>query len=105
MGAWVAVAPAQAFGPGERRLCEIDGVPVAVFNVDGDYLAIEDQCTHDGGSLADGPVSEGVIACPRHGARFCLRTGAALSAPAFEPTAALETRVHQGMVEVRDPRW
>ncbi len=105
MGQWVAVAPAQGFGPGEHRLGEVDGVRVAVFNIEGEFLAIEDLCTHDGGTLADGSLQGVVVACPRHGARFCLRTGAALSAPAFEPTACMSVRVREGQVEVRDERW
>jgi 3-phenylpropionate/trans-cinnamate dioxygenase ferredoxin subunit len=82
-----------------------DGTAIAVFNVGGTLHAIEDVCTHDGGELASGSVEGDTVACPRHGARFCLRTGAALSPPAYEPTAVLPVRVEGGRVQVRDERW
>ena len=52
-----------------------------MFNIDGELYAIEDVCTHDGGELAGGPIEGYEIECLRHGAKFDLRTGAALSAP------------------------
>jgi 3-phenylpropionate/trans-cinnamate dioxygenase ferredoxin subunit len=79
---------------------EVDGSFVAVFNVGGEFLAVDDLCTHDGGGLAGGEVDVDQVICPRHGARFCLRTGRALSAPAYEPVRSYLTRVNDGMVEV-----
>jgi 3-phenylpropionate/trans-cinnamate dioxygenase ferredoxin subunit len=84
---------------------DVDGAQIAVFNVDGQYYAIEDVCTHDGGILTGGPVENDEVICPRHGARFSVRTGEALSPPAFEPVAKLPVRVENGIVEVRDDRW
>lgn len=88
---------------------EIDGVMVAVVNVGGDLFAIEDRCTHDGSPLfssgldpADLLDGDQVI-CPRHGARFCLRTGAALTPPAYEPTASYPVRVDGGRMQVDMP--
>jgi len=102
---WTDVAPESELGPGSVRVVDVDGTPIAVFNVDGSYYAIEDVCTHDGGELASGTLEGDEIVCPRHGARFCVRTGEALSAPAFEPTATFPVRVHGGIVQVRDDRW
>jgi len=105
MSDWVAVCPAAELGPGEHRVADVDGTQVAVFNVEGAFYAIEDVCTHDGGQLTGGTVEGGEIVCPRHGARFCIRTGEALSAPAYEPTTALSVRVEDGIIQVRDDRW
>jgi 3-phenylpropionate/trans-cinnamate dioxygenase ferredoxin subunit len=80
-------------------------VQVAVFNLDGELYAIEDVCTHDGGILTGGPVEGDEIVCPRHGARFSIRTGEALTPPAFEPTATFPLRVENGEIQVRDARW
>ena len=105
MSDWTAVAPAAEIEPGGYRSVDLDGTVVAVFNLGGTFFAIEDVCTHDGGRLAGGAVEGDQVVCPRHGARFCIRTGAALSAPAYEPTACLPVRVEQGEVQVRDDRW
>ena len=63
---------------------------VALFNLNGEIYAIEDVCTHDGGPLVEGTIVDGCeVQCPRHGARFDIRTGAAVRFPAFEPTKSL----------------
>lgn len=105
MSDWTRVAPAAELPPGSRRLVDVDGIAVAVFNLAGDYLAIEDTCTHDGGELASGELDGEEITCPRHGARFNLRTGAVVAPPAYGPVACLPTRLADGWVEVRDDRW
>jgi len=105
MAEWVNVVQAAEFPPGQHRLLDMDGARVAVFNLAGDYYAIEDVCTHDGGILTGGRVDGDQIICPRHGARFCIKTGAALSAPAYEPTAVFPVRVEAGWVQVKDDRW
>jgi 3-phenylpropionate/trans-cinnamate dioxygenase ferredoxin component len=99
------VGTAASIVPGTHRTVDVDGTAVAVFNIDGAFFAIEDVCTHDGGRLAGGVVEGDQVVCPRHGARFCVRTGAALTAPAYEPTACLPVRIEQGVVQVRDDRW
>jgi len=98
---WVPVAPATSIPPGDYASVEIDGRFVAVFNVDGEFLAIDDVCTHDGEGLAGGEIDGEVIVCPRHGARFSLRTGAVLGPPAYEPVRTYATRLRDGIVEVR----
>ena len=102
MTIWIRVAPATSIKPGDYASAEIDGAFVAVYNIDGELLAIEDVCTHDGGGLAGGVVEDYQVICPRHGARFCLRTGAALSPPAYEGVRHYATRVTAGVVEVED---
>jgi 3-phenylpropionate/trans-cinnamate dioxygenase ferredoxin subunit len=98
---WLPVGPADSIATGDYAQLEIDGNLVAVFNIDGKFYAIDDICTHDGGELAGGAIEGDVVICPRHGARFCLRTGAALTPPAYEPVRTYETRIHNGVVEVR----
>lgn len=102
---WVRVTRVEELPPGSRCVVEVDGVAVAVFNLGGDYCAIEDTCTHDGGELASGDLQGEEIVCPRHGARFNLRTGAVTAPPAFSAVATLPVRVNAGWVEVRDDRW
>jgi 3-phenylpropionate/trans-cinnamate dioxygenase ferredoxin subunit len=97
---WLDVGEAGNIPEGDYASVEIDGTFVAVFNVAGEFLAVEDVCTHDGGGLSGGAVEGDVVICPRHGARFCLRDGRALTPPAYEPVRTYKTRVHEGRVEV-----
>ncbi|TFE36459.1 non-heme iron oxygenase ferredoxin subunit [Paraburkholderia dipogonis] len=105
MSAWVEVAAVENLPPGTHRTVDVDGAQVAVFNVAGAFHAIEDVCTHDGGVLTGGEVQDDVVVCPRHGARFCIRTGKVLGPPAFEDVATFPVRVEGGLVEVQDARW
>jgi 3-phenylpropionate/trans-cinnamate dioxygenase ferredoxin component len=105
MSEWIDVGPEGEIAPGAWRLVDVAGTDVAVFNVDGAYYAIEDVCTHDGGVLTGGAVEGDVIVCPRHGARFSIRTGAVLAPPAYEDVATFPVRVEAGTVQVRDARW
>jgi len=84
-----------------KTLVEVEGEMVALFHVEGRWHAIDDVCTHDGGPLADGELRDHKIACPRHGAKFDIRTGAALTMPAVRPTRAHDTKVEAGGVWVR----
>ena len=105
MAEWVGVARESEFKPGEMRTVDVDGAQIAVFNLKGQYYALEDVCTHDGGVLTGGEIEADQIICPRHGARFCIKTGVALTAPAYEPTATFPVRVENGEVQVKDDRW
>jgi 3-phenylpropionate/trans-cinnamate dioxygenase ferredoxin subunit len=105
MSAWVDVARLEDLPPGTRRVVEVEGAQVAVFNIDGELHAIEDVCTHDGGELASGELAGEVIICPRHGARFSVKTGAVLGPPAYEALHVFPLRVEEGVVQVRDDRW
>ena len=102
---WTRVCATVDLLPGEHRVATVDGVQVALYNVDGAFHAIEDVCTHDGGELAGGPVHGFEVECPRHGARFDLRSGAALCPPAYEPVAKFPVKVEDGAVWTRDDRW
>jgi len=104
MSEWVDVARVKEFPPGTVRTVQIEGTPIAVFNLNGRYCAIEDQCSHEAETLSDGEVAGEEIICPRHGAHFSIPTGAALSPPAYEPVATFPVRVEGGMVRVKDDR-
>ena len=105
MADWIDVAPQDSFPTGTHKLADADGVRIAVFNVEGKFYAIEDVCTHDGGILTGGPINGCIVTCPRHGATFDIRSGEALTPPAYEPTATFPVRVQDGMVQVKDDRW
>ena len=105
MSDWVDVAKLEELPPGTRRIVDVDDVQIAVFNLAGEFYAIEDVCTHDYAPLADAELEGDEIICPRHGARFCIRTGAVTAPPAYEPVATFPVRLHEGMIQVRDPRW
>lgn len=105
MSDWVNVGKKEDFESGKAMLVEIEGAPIAVYRLNDGFHAIEDICTHDGGELASGCVEGEEVICPRHGARFSIRTGEALTAPAYEPVYKFPTRVEAGVVQVRDDRW
>jgi 3-phenylpropionate/trans-cinnamate dioxygenase ferredoxin subunit len=90
--------------PGGKLLTEVDGRQIAVFHCADGFYAIDDVCTHDGGPLAEGDLVGCEIRCPRHGARFDVRTGKALSLPAFEPvtTHTVELRGDEIWVALTD---
>jgi 3-phenylpropionate/trans-cinnamate dioxygenase ferredoxin subunit len=105
MSEWVDVARVDEFKTGTRHVVDVEDVMIAVFNLEGDFYAIEDICTHDGESLTGAAVEGDEIICPRHGARFNIKTGEALTAPAYEPVNTFAVRIKDGMVQVRDDRW
>jgi metal-sulfur cluster biosynthetic enzyme/nitrite reductase/ring-hydroxylating ferredoxin subunit len=101
MAEFVRVADVTEIPDPGKTLVEVDGEMVALFHVEGAFHAIDDVCTHDGGPLADGELRDHKIACPRHGAKFDIRTGAALSMPAVRPTRSHDVKVEDGGVWVR----
>lgn len=105
MANWTDVARVEELPPGSRRVVDMDGVMVAVFNLGGAYHAIEDTCPHDRGELASGALEGEEIVCPRHGARFSVITGRSESPLAYRAVDVMEVRVADGIVQVRDPRW
>jgi len=101
MTEFTRVAEAAELPDPGKLLVEVDGDPVALFHISGNFHAIDDVCTHDGGPLVDGELADHTIACPRHGAKFDIRTGAALSMPAVRATRAYEVKVADGGVFLR----
>ena len=105
MSDWVDVATVEELPPGSWRVVDVDGSLIAVFNINGEYHAIEDVCTHDGSTLTGGDIEDDVIVCPRHGAKFSIKTGEVLAPPAYESIDTFPVRVEGGKVQVRDDRW
>jgi metal-sulfur cluster biosynthetic enzyme/nitrite reductase/ring-hydroxylating ferredoxin subunit len=82
-------------------LAEVDDRVVVLLKVGGEFFCLDDVCTHDGGPLSDGRLDDHTIACPRHGAKFDVRTGKALTMPATEDTVAHEVQIRGDEVWVR----
>ncbi len=101
MADFVKVATTDEMPPGARKVVDVDGVFVAVFNVGGQFYAVEDACSHDDGPLAEGELDGYVIECPRHGAQFDIRDGRVLRFPAVVPIHTFEVRVEGGDVLVK----
>lgn len=100
MTTWQTVARTTEIPPDRVQVYEIGDHEVAVCNVDGQFFAVDDVCTHDGGSLDRGELDGTEIECPRHGARFDVRTGAVTQLPAFEPISIHPVRVEGDAVQV-----
>ena len=104
MNDWIEVGPRSDFLPGEYKVVWDGDTSIAVYNIDGALYAVEDTCTHDGGELAGGEVFGFEVECPRHGARFDLRTGAVTNPPAYIPIASFPVREEGGLIWTRDDR-
>ena len=101
MSEFIRVAKTSDLADPGKSLVEVNDRLVVLFHVDGEFYCIDDVCTHDDGPLSDGALDGCQIACPRHGARFDIRTGAAVTMPATEATTAHEVRVEGDEVFVR----
>ncbi len=105
MSEWIDIGADGELLPGEFKVVWDGDTPIAVYNIDGNFYAVEDTCTHDGGDLAGGQVFGFEVECPRHGARFDLRTGAVTNPPAVEPIASFPVKAEDGHLWTRDDRF
>jgi 3-phenylpropionate/trans-cinnamate dioxygenase ferredoxin subunit len=103
MTEFVKVARVDDLAPGERLWLEFEEETVVLFNINGRFYCIADVCTHDGGPLEDGELEGYEVECPRHGARFDVRTGAALCLPAVTPVPTFEVKVEGDDIYIEDP--
>lgn len=101
---WMDAVRANEIENNSCVLFDLDDEDIAIYNLDGDYYAIEDRCTHDGGDLASGWIENGCAVCPRHGARFDIKSGQVMAPPAYEDVHSFPTRVDNGIVQIRDDR-
>ncbi len=100
---FLQVAGVEEVPPGERIFIEVGEQAIVILNIAGQLFAIGDVCTHDDGPLGDGELDGFQIVCPRHGARFDVRSGKALALPAVVDTPSYPIRVVDGMVEIGMP--
>jgi 3-phenylpropionate/trans-cinnamate dioxygenase ferredoxin subunit len=100
---FVPVAAEGDLPNGQRIFVDVDDLSIVVFNIAGTYFAIGDICSHDNGPVGEGEVDGNEIICPRHGARFDIRTGSATALPAVLDIPAYPVRVNDGQIEVGVP--
>ena len=98
----LVVCPVEELPPGEMKLVHAGEISVGVYNCDGSFYALEDRCSHDDGPLVEGEwePDECVVICPRHGSRFDIETGRALTLPAYLPVETFPVKVEDGLVKV-----
>lgn len=101
MSEWKDVAKVSDFPKGSRVLVKHSPFDIIVFNLEGEFFAIEDVCTHDGESLDGGDLEGEEIICPRHGAQFEIKTGKVTVLPATEDLQTFPTRIKDGKVQVQ----
>ena len=100
---WVDIGAIESVHETAPFTAEVDGIPIVVVRCGAQIYAVEDRCTHDGEPLGEAEVESCEIVCPRHGARFCLKTGEALTPPAYEPLRTFNVREESGRVLVEVP--
>lgn len=100
MTQWWQIAPVDGWFENTWKIVSLNNIEIVVINMDGFFFALEDRCAHDGSPLAGEPLEENSIVCPRHGARFCVKTGRVLEGPAYEDLQIFATRVIDGIVWV-----
>jgi 3-phenylpropionate/trans-cinnamate dioxygenase ferredoxin component len=100
---WTDVGRADTLSETSPLSVEVDGVHLVLVRCGATLYAVEDRCTHDGESLGEAQVEDCQIICPRHGAHFCLRTGEALTPPAYEPLRTYRVREQDGRILVEGP--
>jgi len=101
---FLEIAPASELHNGERLFVEVEGKPIVILNIAGQFFAIDDVCTHDDGPLGDGELEGYNIVCPRHGGEFDVRTGKAVQLPAVVDIHAYPVKVMDGMIQVGIPK-
>ena len=103
MGQLVKVAETDAVPPGTAKAVDLEGRPVALFNIDGTYYAIDDTCTHRGGLLSGGLLEGTTVTCPLHGATYDVTTGDVLGPPAPEGVAHYKVQVDGNDIKIETP--
>ena len=102
MGTLITIAQRKDLPPGKAMGCDLNGKKIAVFNIDGKFYAINDECTHAGGSLSEGEINGTVVTCPWHGATFEITSGQVLSAPAFEGVTSYKVQINGNDIQIEE---
>ena len=100
MGEFVKVARVDEVPPGEMKIVEVEGQEVVLANVDGDIVAFGSECTHRGGPLGEGILTDDVVECPWHGGQFNVRTGEVVSPPPGNPISTFQVQVEGDDVRI-----
>lgn len=100
MADFVKVAKTNDIEPGQGRLVEVKDKQIALFNVEGQFFAIDNTCTHRGGPLAEGEILGHEVTCPLHGGTFDVRTGEVVGPPPQRAVACYAVRVTGTDIEV-----
>ena len=103
MGNIVTVAKTKDIPSGKAIAVSLGNKRIAIFNVNGKYFAIDDECTHAGGNLSEGELEETTVTCPWHGATFNVTDGCVLSAPAMDNVASYKVHVEGEDIKVEAP--
>jgi len=101
---YLEIAPVGDLPEGERLFVEIEGKPIVIFNIAGQFFSIADVCSHDDGPVGEGKLEGYNITCPRHGAQFDIRTGKVVQMPAVVDIPAYPIRVIDGMIQLGIPK-
>jgi nitrite reductase (NADH) small subunit len=99
MSEFVSVADVASLPPGTGRTVHVAGREFAIWNVDGQFYCIDDQCPHRGGPLGASRLKDGLISCPLHGWEFDVRTGHCLTRP-DRPVKTYPARMESGQVQI-----
>ena len=102
MGTLVKVAEKKDLPSGKAIAVEVNGKQIALFNVNDQYYAIDDTCTHAGGSLSEGEVKGTTVTCPWHGAEFNITDGEVLGAPAPEGVKSYKVRLDGEEIQIEE---
>ena len=102
MGTLAKVAEKKDLPAGKAIAVDVHGKQIAIFNVNGQYYAIDDTCTHAGGTLSEGEVEGTVVTCPWHGATFNITNGAVLSDPAPEGVKSYKVHIEGEDIKIEE---
>lgn len=98
---WQELGRATDVGPGEHHVYQTIRGPIIIVNLDHEFYGLDDICTHDGGILSDGWLENCDLVCPRHGAHFSVKTGEAVTPPAYEPVNTYPVKIENGMIKIK----
>lgn len=101
MSNWIDIATVTDFPVGSRKIISIGNLSILLFNINHEYYAIRNQCTHENYPLAEATLEGDILTCPLHGAQFCIKTGEVKAPPAFEDLETYPIRVENQMIQIK----